>query len=109
MTGTFAVVGRGLAARYGRREVFHDVSLEVRAGQAVGVVGENGAGAPGKRTCDGEDEQFDGARTDGLGCAKHGLAPLPGNRAEWDGNHGREPAGHAYCPKGQWRGGFPYS
>ncbi len=44
MTGAFVIVGRGLAARYGRREVFHDVSVEVRAGQAVGVVGENGAG-----------------------------------------------------------------
>ncbi|MGE3578337.1 MAG: ATP-binding cassette domain-containing protein [Vicinamibacterales bacterium] len=44
MTGAFAVVARHLAARYGRREVFHDVSLDLRAGQAVGVVGENGAG-----------------------------------------------------------------
>jgi len=44
MTPAFALVARGVAARYGRREVFHDVSVEVRAGQAVGVVGENGAG-----------------------------------------------------------------
>lgn len=38
------VVARGLGARYGRREVFHDVHLELRSGEAVGVVGPNGAG-----------------------------------------------------------------
>ena len=35
---------RGLSARYGAREVFHDVSVEVRGGQALGVVGPSGAG-----------------------------------------------------------------
>ncbi len=44
MNGPFAVVARGLGARYGRREVFHDVSFDVQSGQALGVVGENGAG-----------------------------------------------------------------
>ncbi len=39
-----AVAVRGLSARYGRREVFHDVAFDLRPGQAVGVVGENGAG-----------------------------------------------------------------
>ena len=35
---------RGLSARYGAREVFHDVSFELRGGQALGVVGASGAG-----------------------------------------------------------------
>jgi ABC-2 type transport system ATP-binding protein len=35
---------RGAAARYGRREVFHDVSFDLRTGQALGVLGPNGAG-----------------------------------------------------------------
>ena len=34
----------GVSKRYGRREVLRDVSLEVRAGQAVAVVGANGSG-----------------------------------------------------------------
>lgn len=33
-----------LSARYGRRDVFSDVSFELRSGQALGVVGPNGAG-----------------------------------------------------------------
>ncbi len=44
MTGEFSVSARRLAVRYGRREVFHDISFDARSGQAVGVVGENGAG-----------------------------------------------------------------
>lgn len=35
---------RSLTAHYARREVFRDVSLEVRAGQALGVIGDNGSG-----------------------------------------------------------------
>jgi ABC-2 type transport system ATP-binding protein len=35
---------RGAAARYGRREVFRDVSFDLRTGQALGVLGPNGAG-----------------------------------------------------------------
>ena len=35
---------RGAAARYGQREVFRDLSLDLRAGQALGVLGANGAG-----------------------------------------------------------------
>lgn len=33
-----------VAARYGRREVFRDISFELRGGQALGVIGPNGAG-----------------------------------------------------------------
>ena len=35
---------RGVAARYGRREVFRDLSFDLRTGQALGVLGSNGAG-----------------------------------------------------------------
>jgi ABC-type multidrug transport system ATPase subunit len=35
---------RQAAAQYGRREVFRDVSLELRAGQSLAVLGANGAG-----------------------------------------------------------------
>jgi ABC-type multidrug transport system ATPase subunit len=35
---------RGVSARYGTREVFHDVGFELRGGQALGVVGASGAG-----------------------------------------------------------------
>jgi ABC-2 type transport system ATP-binding protein len=39
-----ALMVRELAARYGRHDVFRDVSFELRSGQALGVVGPNGAG-----------------------------------------------------------------
>ncbi len=39
-----ALVGRGLSKRYGRRDVVHDVSLEVRPSEVVGLLGPNGAG-----------------------------------------------------------------
>jgi ABC-2 type transport system ATP-binding protein len=39
-----ALVARGIAARYGSREVFHGVGFELRGGQALGVVGPSGAG-----------------------------------------------------------------
>ena len=35
---------RGVAARYGRREVFRDVTFELRTAQSLGVLGANGAG-----------------------------------------------------------------
>jgi ABC-type multidrug transport system ATPase subunit len=35
---------RGLAAHYGRREVFRDVSFDLRASHSLGVLGEQGAG-----------------------------------------------------------------
>jgi ABC-type multidrug transport system ATPase subunit len=44
MNAEFVLRGRELAANYGRREVFRDVSFELRGGQALGVVGPNGAG-----------------------------------------------------------------
>lgn len=44
MNGEFLLRGIDLRAGYGRREVFRDVSFELRAGQAIGVVGPNGAG-----------------------------------------------------------------
>ena len=45
MIGTPVLVSvRGAAARYGRREVFRDLSFDLRHGQALGVLGPNGAG-----------------------------------------------------------------
>ena len=44
MTPELVLSVRGLAARYGRREVFRDVSLDVRSGQALGVIGPSDAG-----------------------------------------------------------------
>jgi ABC-2 type transport system ATP-binding protein len=38
------LMARALAARYGKREVFHDVTFEVRGGQALGVIGPSGTG-----------------------------------------------------------------
>jgi ABC-2 type transport system ATP-binding protein len=38
------ISARDLAARYGRREVFHGLSFELDAGQSLGVIGPNGAG-----------------------------------------------------------------
>ena len=35
---------RDLSARYGRREIFHSLSVHVDAGQSLGVIGPNGAG-----------------------------------------------------------------
>ncbi len=44
MTNELLLDARSLTAQYGRREVFHDVSVDLRAGQALGIVGPNGAG-----------------------------------------------------------------
>ncbi len=38
------LLARDVTARYGRREVFHGVSFELRGGQAVGVIGPSGTG-----------------------------------------------------------------
>lgn len=35
---------RNLSAHYSRREVFSDISFELRAGHSLGVIGDNGAG-----------------------------------------------------------------
>jgi branched-chain amino acid transport system ATP-binding protein len=59
---------RGLNAAYGRARILYDIALEVRAGEAVALVGRNGAGkSTTLRTilglvanCDGE-VVFDGA------------------------------------------------
>jgi len=41
---TLTVSVRGLAIHYGRRLVFQDVSFDLAAGQAAGIVGANGCG-----------------------------------------------------------------
>jgi ABC-2 type transport system ATP-binding protein len=41
---TPVLAARDLAARYGRREVFHGVSFQVTPGRSLGVLGPNGAG-----------------------------------------------------------------
>jgi len=38
------LAARGLAKRYGDREVVHDVSIDVRGGEVIGLLGPNGAG-----------------------------------------------------------------
>ena len=40
----FAVSVRDLSVQYGRRLVFQDISFDISAGQALGVVGPNGSG-----------------------------------------------------------------
>jgi ABC-2 type transport system ATP-binding protein len=44
VTGATLLLARDITARYGKREIFHDVSFEVRGGQALGVVGPSGTG-----------------------------------------------------------------
>ena len=44
MTEQVVLVVRAISAKYGTREVFHDVAFELRGGQALGVVGSSGAG-----------------------------------------------------------------
>jgi ABC-2 type transport system ATP-binding protein len=44
MNGGTLLLARELTARYGKREIFHDVSFDVRGGQALGVVGPSGTG-----------------------------------------------------------------
>ena len=38
------LTGQNLAKRYGARDVVHDIDLDVRQGEVVGVLGPNGAG-----------------------------------------------------------------
>ena len=38
------LAARELSARYGRREVFHGLTFELRVNQSLGVIGPNGAG-----------------------------------------------------------------
>jgi ABC-type multidrug transport system ATPase subunit len=44
VTGATLLLARDVTARYGKREIFHDVSFELRGGQALGVVGPSGTG-----------------------------------------------------------------
>jgi ABC-2 type transport system ATP-binding protein len=44
VSGSMLVLARDLTARYGKREVFHDVTFELRGGQAMGVLGPSGTG-----------------------------------------------------------------
>ena len=38
------LIVRGLQKTYGKRQVVHDVSLQVECGEVVGLLGPNGAG-----------------------------------------------------------------
>jgi len=44
VTSATLLLARDLTARYGKREIFHDVSFELRGGQALGVIGPSGTG-----------------------------------------------------------------
>jgi ABC-2 type transport system ATP-binding protein len=44
VTGATLLLARDVTARYGNREIFHDVSFELRGGQALGVIGPSGTG-----------------------------------------------------------------
>src|ERR1700694_4397421 len=41
---TVLLSSQGLAKAYGPRPLFHDVSLDLRAGERVGLIGPNGSG-----------------------------------------------------------------
>ncbi len=85
-TGT-GLVATGLAKTFGKRQVVHDVSLNLQRGEIVGLLGPNGAG---KTTCfymimgligsDGGEISIDGADVTALPMyqrARLGLGYLP--------------------------------
>ena len=91
MNGSMLLLARDLTARYGKREIFHNVSFELRGGQALGVVGPSGTGkttllrllvgllrpASGHILVDGLDPR-DAVTRCGIGYFA-GEATLPGN------------------------------
>ena len=78
---------RNLVAGYGSVEVLHEVSLEVRQGEIVTLIGGNGAGKSTTLMCAsgivpvrGGEIHFDGKRIDGTRADKlvgRGLVQVP--------------------------------
>ena len=81
---------RGLVAGYGSVEVLHEVSLEVRQGEIVTLIGGNGAGKSTTLMCAsgivpvrGGEIHFDGKRIDGTRADRlvgRGLVQVPEGR-----------------------------
>ena len=44
MTAPITLSARNLSRRYGQRDVIHNVSLELKQGEVLGLLGHNGAG-----------------------------------------------------------------
>ena len=81
---------RGLSARYGPIEALRDVSLEVRAGEIVAVIGANGAG---KTTL---LKSIMGLAPSAVGEIALGGIPLAARRPD-----ARARLGIGYCPEGR--------